>query len=44
VVTTLLEAHAFPKDDLARLYRQRWQAEISQPHYGSRESLSLAAA
>jgi hypothetical protein len=26
------------------LYSQRWPTEISQPHYGSRESLSLAAA
>jgi hypothetical protein len=26
------------------LYLQRWPIEISQPHYGSRESLSLAAA
>ncbi len=26
------------------LYGQRWPIEIPQPHYGSRESLSLAAA
>ena len=26
------------------LYLQRWPIEIPQPHYGSRESLSLAAA
>ena len=26
------------------LYSQRWPTEISQPHYGSREHLSLAAA
>ena len=26
------------------LYLQRWPIEISQPHYGSRQSLSLAAA
>ena len=25
-------------------YSRRWDIEISQPHYGSRESLSLAAA
>jgi putative transposase len=29
VVTTLLDAHEFPKDDLASLYRQRWQAELN---------------
>jgi hypothetical protein len=28
---------------IIRLYLQRWPTEISQPHYGSRESLSLAA-
>jgi hypothetical protein len=44
VVTTLLDAREFPKADLANLYRQRWQAEISQPHYGARERLSLTAA
>ena len=27
-----------------RAYTWRWHVEISQPHYGSRESLSLAAA
>jgi hypothetical protein len=25
-------------------YQRRWPVEIFQPHYGSRESLSLAAA
>jgi hypothetical protein len=29
---------------LIALYWQRWAIEISQPHYGSRASLSLAAA
>ncbi len=29
VVTTLRDAHEFPKDDLASLYRQRWQAELN---------------
>jgi len=29
VVTTLLDAHEFPQDDLASLYRQRWQAELN---------------
>jgi hypothetical protein len=28
VVTTLLDAEAFPADDLARLYRARWNAEL----------------
>ena len=44
VATTLLDAKAFTKEALAGLYRARWQAEISQPYYGSRQSLSLAAA
>jgi hypothetical protein len=26
------------------IYQKRWSVEIFQPHYGSRESLSLAAA
>jgi IS4 transposase len=42
--TTLLNAALYRVADLAELYRQRWQVEISQPHYGSREHLSLAAA
>jgi hypothetical protein len=44
LVTTLLDPESYPVTDLAELYRQRWQIEISQPHYGSREHLSLAAA
>ncbi len=44
LVTTLLEADLYPADALADLYSRRWQVEISQLHYGSRESLSLAAA
>ena len=28
VATTLLDAEAFPKDDLAQLYRARWTAEL----------------
>lgn len=28
VVTTLLDAQAFPKDELTNLYRARWQAEL----------------
>src|SRR5262249_35826800 len=30
IATTLLDASEFPKDDLATLYRARWQAEIDQ--------------
>jgi hypothetical protein len=41
LVTTLLDAEVYR---VADLYRQRWQVETSQPHYGSREHLSLAAA
>ena len=44
LVTTLLDAEAYCVSDLAELYRQRWQVEIFQSHYGSRERLSLAAA
>ena len=33
-----------PLDTICRAYKWRWQVEISQPHYGSRERLSLAAA
>jgi hypothetical protein len=44
LVTTLVDAEVYRVADLAELYRQRWQVEISQPHYGSREHLSLAAA
>ena len=44
LVTTLLDAERLPCCRPAELYRQRWQVEISQPHYGSREHLSLAAA
>jgi hypothetical protein len=28
IATTLLDARAYPKDSLAELYRQRWQAEL----------------
>jgi DDE family transposase len=28
VVTTLLDARAYPKESIAELYRQRWQAEL----------------
>jgi hypothetical protein len=41
VVTNRVEWSA---QRLIALYWQRWPIEIPQPHYGSRESLSLAAA
>ena len=44
LVTMLLDAEVYRVADLAELYRQRWQIEISQPYSGSREHLSLAAA
>ncbi len=44
LVTTRLDAQVYGVADLAELYRLRWQVEISQPHYVSREHLSLAAA
>jgi Transposase DDE domain len=44
LVTTLLDADIYRVADLAELYHERWQVEISQPYYGSRERLSLAAA
>ena len=34
----------WPTDTVVNVYPLRWQIEISQPHYGSRESLSLTAA
>lgn len=39
VATTLLDADEFTKDDLAQLYRARWNAEIFHPNYRSSESL-----
>ena len=44
LVTTRRDAEVYRVADLADLYRVRWQVEISQPPYGSRESLSPAAA
>ena len=32
VVTTLLDPGAYPKDDIARLYGLRWEAEINLRH------------
>jgi hypothetical protein len=44
LVTTLLDAETYTVDALASLYCARWLVEISQPYYGSRASLSRAAA
>jgi hypothetical protein len=41
IVTNLTEAHA---GTILSMYAWRWGVEISQPHYGSREHLSLTAA
>ncbi len=41
IATTLLDPDEFSKDDLATLYRARWQAEISHPDYRPRECLYL---
>jgi hypothetical protein len=35
VATTLLDANAFPRDELAGLYRARWNAEMCQADYPS---------
>src|SRR6266436_6453842 len=43
-VLTNLPAQRSPLDMLYRAYTWRWQGEISQPHYGSRARLALAAA
>ena len=41
VATTLLDAEAFPKRDVALLYRVRWFAEIDQASCRSSGSLYL---
>jgi len=41
IVTNLTQASA---GAILSIYARRWGVEISQPHYGSRASLSLAAA
>jgi hypothetical protein len=41
---TNLPPPRYPLEGICRAYKWRWQVEIPQPHYGSRESLSLAAA
>ena len=39
VVTTLLDAQAYPREALAQLYRERWHVEMFHPHYPSSDSL-----
>ena len=39
VVTTLLDAKAYPRDELATLYRDRWNAEIFHLDYRSSAGL-----
>jgi len=41
---TNLPSKQYPLEGICRAYKWRWYVEIPQPHYGSRESLSLAAA
>ena len=41
---TNLPATRYRLDMIYRAYKWRWQLEISQPYYGSREPLSLTAA
>ena len=43
-LVTNLPAQRYPLDMIYRAYKWRWQVEISQPHYGARERLSLTAA
>jgi hypothetical protein len=40
-VTTLA---ALTPSQVVGIYQKRWAIEISQPHYGARERLSLTAA
>ncbi|MGE3540482.1 MAG: hypothetical protein AB7N91_23955, partial [Candidatus Tectimicrobiota bacterium] len=44
LLTNLMDRRRFPRTAIIALYWRRWAVEISQPHYGSRERLSLAAA
>ena len=41
---TNLPSKQYPLEVICRAYTWRWHVEISQPYYGSRASLSLAAA
>ena len=44
VVTTLLDPKRYPKEDLAELYRARWNNEVSQPDCTSSARLYHLAA
>jgi len=44
VVTTLLDAEKYLADEIAKLYRRRWQAEVTQAECVSRTSLYQLAA
>jgi hypothetical protein len=44
VVTTLLDAEKYPTEEITKLYRRRWQAEITQAECVSRTSLYQLAA
>jgi hypothetical protein len=41
---TNLASQRYPLDTICRAYTWRWQVEISQPYYGSREHLYFTAA
>src|SRR5262249_42527485 len=41
---TNLPSQGYPIPVICRAYKWRWHVEISQPHYGARERLSLTAA
>ena len=43
-LTNVLDPQKLSARHVCELYRRRWRIEISQPHYGSRERLSLTAA
>jgi hypothetical protein len=44
VITTLVDTQEFPSDEIAELYRRRWQAEVYQPEYPSSARLYQLAA
>jgi hypothetical protein len=43
LVTTLLDAEAVTREDLADLYRRRWQAEIFHPDHRPSNGLYVAS-
>jgi hypothetical protein len=43
VVTTLVDAQAYPKEDIADLYRARWPIEIFHPDYRPSNGLYVAS-